>query len=203
MCTWIQAQIADLSHKIKRYGDLYQHVKGNRKQLALEETKPHAAACTDTNTKQDPVLGKDDFSGDSLQSNIFSRLQAHKNGLAKDLSTQPEAEVKYEKGSGARTIPAAKLPQHKYLRRSIETAFKGNSIAYQCTNLPSPFPCAQCLKATATGHGRTTGNLAAVYLDHSYHEQLSTKYGKFTVWVLLFSQSIFNSIQFNSIQLFS
>lgn len=180
MCTWIQAQIADLSHKIKRYGDLHHHIKSNRRQFSLEESRKQLVTGTEIQRRlEDSLITKDDLNGDSLQGNIFARLQAHKNGLAKELSAQTETEIAYEKGSGARTIPAAKFPQHKYVKRSIETAFKGNSISYQCSNLPAPFPCAQCFKATASGFGKTTENVPAVHLDHSYHQQLSTKYGKF------------------------
>ena len=179
MCTWIQAQIADLSHKIKRYGDLHHHIKTNRKQFALEEAVKQVISGNELHHHlEESLLGKDDLNGDSLQSNIFARLQAHKNGLAKELSGPTETEIVYEKGSGARTIPVAKIPKHKYVKRSIETAFKGNSVSYQCSNLPAPFPCAQCLKATTTGFGKTTENIPAVHLDHSYHQQLSTKYGK-------------------------
>ena len=180
MCTWIQAQIADLSHKIKRYGDLHHHIKTNRQHLVLEEGRRHVVSDSEIQQHlEESFLGKDDLNGDSLQSNIFARLQAHKNGLTKDLSVQTETEIINEKGVGARTIPVAKLPKHKYIRRSIETAFKGNDISYQCSNLPAPFPCAQCLKATTTGFGTTTENVPAVHLDHSYHQQLSTEYGKY------------------------
>jgi len=179
MCTWIQAQIADLSHKIKRYGDLHHHVKTNRQQLVLEENRKQVVSNSEIQQHlEDSFLSKSDLNGDDLQSNIFARLQAHKNGLAKELSAQTGAEFLHEKGVGARTVPVSKLPKHKYVKRSIETAFKGNDISYQCSNLPAPFPCAQCLKAASTGFPKTTENVPAIHLDHSYHQQLSTEYDR-------------------------
>ena len=187
MCTWIQAQIADLSHKIKRYGDLHHHIKTNRQQLVLEEGRKLIVSGSEIQQHLgESFLSKDDLNGDGLQSNIFARLQAHRNGLAKELSSQTETEIIHEKGVGARTVPVAKLPKHKYVKRSIETAFKGNDIAYQCSNLPAPFPCAQCLKATMSGFGKTAENVPAVHLDHSYHQQLSTEYGN--VLILIYRQ---------------
>eukprot|EP00794_Sanderia_malayensis_P003476 gene3476-3974_t len=171
MCTWIQAQIADLSHKIKRYGDFYQHVKSSRKHLLLEEKKQPIVTPTTESHKHgdDEMFAKNDLDGDGVQNNIFAKLQGHRNGLARDLSGQSINEIKYEKISGARTLPMTQLPKHKYVKR------KTNSVSVeqsQCPNLPSVFPCKQCQKSS----GRSNANIPAVNLDHNYHEQLSAKY---------------------------
>ena len=182
MCTWIQAQVADLSHKIKRYGDLYHHAKLSRQQLVFEEARPKLVNPSEPQAcLTDDIFAKSDTNTDDLQNNIFAKLQVHKNGLAKGLSSQQMTEIINERGSGARTIPVAKFPKHKYVKRNIRNEYKSSSLSYECSSLPAPFPCKQCQKACATGFGKTTGNLSAVFLDHSYHGQLSTKYGLFLI----------------------
>lgn len=196
MCTWIQAQVADLSHKIKRYGDLYHHAKLSRQQLVFEEARPKLVNPSEPQAcLTDDIFAKSDTNTDDLQNNIFAKLQVHKNGLAKGLSSQQMTEIINERGSGARTIPVAKFPKHKYVKRNIRNEYKSSSLSYECSSLPAPFPCKQCQKACATGFGKTTGNLSAVFLDHSYHGQLSTKYDLQLPYLLesaLRTEKIFN-----------
>ena len=186
--TWIQAQIADLNHKIKRYGDLYQQLRSSRQRVTLEDK-----------TEKDPVQTEStkevvkEHSEATATSSVNSMLpinkniqNSQKNGLIKHLAKSADGpEDRSEKGCcSARTLVTTRFPKHRYIKQNMRPEpLLVKSEKCQCPDLSTPFLCAKCHKATLEGHRKSSGKQLAASLDDSYHSQLSFDFGKLPILV--------------------